>query len=167
MHELSLHSKDKTQRYEELLPQICSLINEESDLIANLANTAAVLKEAFGWFWVGFYLVKQEELVLGPFQGPLACTRIPYNRGVCGQSWAEKQTLVVPDVNAHPGHIACSSRSQSEIVVPVMDAAGKVVAVLDVDYENLAEFDSTDAHYLQNLVEIIAQQHFQSDTKTL
>ena len=167
MHELSLHSEDKTQRYEELLPQICSLINEESDLIANLANTAAVLKEAFGWFWVGFYLVKQEELVLGPFQGPLACTRIPYNRGVCGQSWAEKQTLVVPDVNAHPGHIACSSRSQSEIVVPVMDAAGKVVAVLDVDSENLAEFDSTDAHYLQNLVEIIAQQHFQSDTKTL
>ena len=167
MHELSLHSKDKTQRDEELLPQICSLINEESDLIANLANTAAVLKEAFGWFWVGFYLVKQEELVLGPFQGPLACTRIPYNRGVCGQSWAEKQTLVVPDVNAHPGHIACSSRSQSEIVVPVMDAAGKVVAVLDVDSENLAEFDSTDAHYLQNLVEIIAQQHFQSDTKTL
>ena len=167
MHELSLHSEDKTQRYEELLPQIRSLINEESDLIANLANTAAVLKEAFGWFWVGFYLVKQEELVLGPFQGPLACTRIPYNRGVCGQSWAEKQTLVVPDVNAHPGHIACSSRSQSEIVVPVMDAAGKVVAVLDVDSENLAEFDSTDAHYLQNLVEIIAQQHFQSDTKTL
>lgn len=91
MHELSLHSKDKTQRYEELLPQICSLINEESDLIANLANTAAVLKEAFGWFWVGFYLVKQEELVLGPFQGPLACTRIPYNRGVCGQSWAENK----------------------------------------------------------------------------
>lgn len=167
MHELSLHSEDKTQRYEELLPQIRSLISEESDLIANLANTAAVLKEAFGWFWVGFYLVKQEELVLGPFQGPLACTRIPYNRGVCGQSWAEKQTLVVPDVNAHPGHIACSSRSQSEIVVPVMDAAGKVVAVLDVDSENLAEFDSTDAHYLQNLVEIIAQQHFQSDTKTL
>ncbi len=167
MHELSLHSEDKTQRYEELLPQIRSLINEESDLIANLANIAAVLKEAFGWFWVGFYLVKQEELVLGPFQGPLACTRIPYNRGVCGQSWAEKQTLVVPDVNAHPGHIACSSRSQSEIVVPVMDAAGKVVAVLDVDSENLAEFDSTDAHYLQNLVEIIAQQHFQNDTKTL
>lgn len=167
MHELSLHSEDKTQRYEELLPQIRSLINEESDLIANLANTAAVLKEAFGWFWVGFYLVKQEELVLGPFQGPLACTRIPYNRGVCGQSWAKKQTLVVPDVNTHPGHIACSSRSQSEIVVPVMDAAGKVVAVLDVDSERLAEFDSTDAHYLQNLVEIIAQQHFQSDTKTL
>ena len=167
MHELSLHSEDKTQRYEELLPQIRSLINEESDLIANLANIAAVLKEAFGWFWVGFYLVKQEELVLGPFQGPLACTRIPYNRGVCGQSWAEKQTLVVPDVNAHPGHIACSSRSQSEIVVPVMDAAGKVVAVLDVDSENLAEFDSTDAHYLQNLVEIIAQQHFQSGTKPL
>ena len=167
MHELSLHSEDKTQRYEELLPQIRSLINEESDLIANLANTAAVLKEAFGWFWVGFYLVKQEELVLGPFQGPLACTRIPYNRGVCGQSWAEKQTLVVPDVNAHPGHIACSSRSQSEIVVPLIDTTGKVVAVLDVDSENLAEFDSTDAHYLQNLVEIITQQHFQSGTKTL
>ena len=167
MHELSLHSEDKTQRYEELLPQIRSLINEESDLIANLANIAAVFKEAFGWFWVGFYLVKQEELVLGPFQGPLACTRIPYNRGVCGQSWAEKQTLVVPDVNAHPGHIACSSRSQSEIVVPLIDAAGQVVAVLDVDSENLAEFDTTDAHYLQKLVEIIAQQHFQSDTKTL
>ena len=167
MHELSFQSEDKTQRYQDLLPQIRALIEEESDLIANLANTAAALKEAFGWFWVGFYLVKQEELVLGPFQGPLACTRIPYNRGVCGQSWAEKQTLVVPDVNAHPGHIACSSRSQSEIVVPVMDAAGKVVAVLDVDSENLAEFDSTDAHYLQNLVEIIAQQHFQSDTKTL
>ena len=167
MHELSFQSEDKTQRYQDLLSQIRALIEEESDLIANLANTAAALKEAFGWLWIGFYLVKGEELVLGPFQGPLACTRIPYDCGVCGQSWAGKQTLVVPDVNAHPGHIACSSRSQSEIVVPVMDAAGKVVAVLDVDSENLAEFDSTDAHYLQNLVEIIAQQHFQSGTKTL
>ena len=167
MHELSFQSEDKTQRYQDLLPQIRALIEEESDLIANLANTAAALKEAFGWFWIGFYLVKGEELVLGPFQGPIACTRIPYNRGVCGQSWAGKQTLVVPAVNAHPGHIACSSRSQSEIVLPLIDASGKVAAVLDIDSENLAEFDQTDAHYLQKLVEIIARQHFQSRTKTL
>ena len=167
MHELSFQSEDKTQRYQDLLPQIRALIEEESDLIANLANTAAALKEAFGWFWIGFYLVKGEELVLGPFQGPLACTRIPYDCGVCGQSWAGKQTLVVPDVNAHPGHIACSSLSQSEIVLPIIDESGKVMAVLDIDSENLAEFDQTDAHYLQKLVEIIAQQHFQSGTKTL
>ena len=167
MHELSFQSEDKTQRYQDLLPQIRALIEEESDLIANLANTTAALKEAFGWFWIGFYLVKGEELVLGPFQGPLACTRIPYTRGVCGQSWAGKQTLVVPDVNAHPDHIACSSLSQSEIVLPIINENGKVMAVLDIDSENLAEFDQTDAHYLQKLVEIIAQQHFQSGTKTL
>ena len=154
--------------YDLLAAQVQALFADERDFIANAAQFSAFLYHQIEDLnWAGFYLNRDEQLVLGPFQGPIACTRIPYNRGVCGQSWAGKQTLVVPDVNAHPGHIACSSRSQSEIVLPLIDASGKVAAVLDIDSENLAEFDQTDAHYLQKLVEIIARQHFQSRTKTL
>ncbi len=146
----------KQQQYAELLPQIESLISYETDLIANLANVCAVLKEQFGFLWVGFYFVKDEELVLGPFQGPIACTRISYDKGVCGKSWALKQTLVVPDVEQFPGHIACSSRSKSEIVVPLIKN-NEVVAVLDVDSEQLATFDQTDEHFLTKLCACISE----------
>lgn len=159
MHSLHLSHTDKTARYQELLPQIESVINGETNLIANLANTAAILKETFGWFWVGFYLVEQErqELVLAPFQGPLACTRIPYGRGVCGQAWARGETIVVEDVNQHPDHIACSSLSQSEIVVPLFDSDGRCYGVLDVDDDKLAQFDDTDSHYLNELADILSR----------
>jgi GAF domain-containing protein len=142
----------KEEQYQSLLPQIKALIEGEPDLVANLANTVAALKEQFGWFWVGFYLVKGDELVLGPFQGPIACTRIRYGKGVCGTSWQRAETLIVPDVEAFPGHIACSSLSKSEIVVPVM-RNGKVIAVLDVDSEKLDQFDTTDKEYLEKIVE--------------
>ena len=158
MHTLELAAQDKAGRYAELLPQIAALIEGESDLTANLANTAAVLKEAFGWLWVGFYLVRGRELVLAPFQGPAACTRIPYGRGVCGQAWQQAQTLVVPDVAAFPSHIACSSRSQSEIVVPLADAAGNIWGVLDVDAETLSAFDGDDAAGLEAVARILSAQ---------
>ncbi|ATD64364.1 GAF domain-containing protein [Neisseria weixii] len=159
MHSLHLSHTDKAKRYQELLPQIESVISGETNLIANLANTAAILKEAFGWFWVGFYLVEQEnqELVLAPFQGPLACTRIPYGRGVCGQAWSRGETIVVEDVNQHPDHIACSSLSQSEIVVPLFDSDGHCYGVLDVDDDKLAQFDGTDACYLNELADILSR----------
>ncbi|WP_115133681.1 GAF domain-containing protein [Neisseria zoodegmatis] len=158
MHELHVESTDKAEIYKEILPQIECLIQDETDLIANLANIAAVLKAAFGWLWVGFYLVDAEkrELVLGPFQGPLACTRIPFGRGVCGQAWAREETIVVEDVNLHPDHIACSSLSQSEIVVPVRNRSGQLIAVLDADAETTACYDGTDEYYLNKLVEMIA-----------
>lgn len=158
MHELHIESTDKAEIYQEILPQIESLIGDETDLIANLANIAAVLKAAFGWLWVGFYLADEtkRELVLGPFQGPLACTRIPFGRGVCGQAWAQGQTIVVEDVNRHPDHIACSSLSQSEIVVPVRNQSGRLIAVLDADAETTACFDNTDEYYLGRLAEMIA-----------
>jgi len=143
-------------RYQELLPQIEALLGGETDQIANLANIAAVLKEAFGFFWVGFYLVKGDELVLGPFQGPLACTRIKKGKGVCGTAWLEAKSQLVPDVDAFPGHIACSSASRSEIVVPVLHH-GTVIMVLDVDSDRLDDFDETDVHYLEKLAEIIAK----------
>jgi GAF domain-containing protein len=130
------------------------LLKGETDLVANLANVAAALKEQFGWLWVGFYLVKEGELVLGPFQGPVACTRIRKGRGVCGTSWAEGKTLIVPDVEAFPGHIACSSLSRSEIVVPIFKN-GEVVAVLDADSAELATFDETDKQYLEAIVKAI------------
>lgn len=155
MHELKLSAADKAEIYAEIIPQIKAVIECERDVVANLANTAAVLKEAFGWLWVGFYLVNAGELVLGPFQGPLACTRIAYGRGVCGQAWAQGRTLLVPDVNAHPDHIACSSRSQSEIVVPVFDGGGEVRAVLDADAEALAVFDATDAAGLEEIAALL------------
>jgi L-methionine (R)-S-oxide reductase len=141
----------KAEQYEELLPQIFGLIDGEPDLVANLANICAALKQQFDWLWVGFYLVKQDELVLGPFQGPIACTRIRKGKGVCGASWEQAQTLVVPDVEKFPGHIACSSLSKSEIVVPIIRNT-EVIGVLDVDSEHLNYFDETDKAFLEKLI---------------
>ena len=146
----------KAEQYQQLLPQIKALTTGESDLTANLANTAAALRQAFGFFWVGFYLVKGDELVLGPFQGPIACTRIRRGRGVCGASWAQAQTILVPDVEAFPGHIACSSDTKSEIVVPIIKN-GNVVAVLDVDSDQLNDFDPEDQTALEQLTHLAAQ----------
>jgi GAF domain-containing protein len=128
-----------------------TLISGERDLVANLANIAAALREAFGFFWVGFYVVQDQELVLGPFQGPIACTRIAYGRGVCGTAWKEQKTQLVPDVEAFPGHIACSSASKSEIVVPAFQD-GEVFLVLDVDSDQLNDFDGVDQRYLEDLM---------------
>lgn len=149
----------KQEKYETLLPQVQSLISDEPDLVANLANVAAVLKEAFGFFWVGFYLVKEGELVLGPFQGPLACTRIQLGNGVCGTAAAKKETLVVPDVEAFPGHIACSALSKSEIVVPLL-RGNEVLGVLDVDSEQLNDFDATDARFLEQMMNMVVHTAF-------
>ena len=149
--DLSISKGEKTEQYQSLIPQIKALIEGEPDLIANLANTAAALKEQFSWLWVGFYLVKDEQLVLGPFQGPVACTRISKGRGVCGTSWAKAETLLVGDVEKFPGHIACSSLSRSEIVVPLIKD-GKVWAVLDVDSESLNQFDEIDKKFLEEIV---------------
>ncbi|TWR26108.1 GAF domain-containing protein [Mucilaginibacter achroorhodeus] len=147
-------SENKEEQYRSLIPQIEALLFGETDLIANLANVAAALKEQFKWFWVGFYLVKNDQLVLGPFQGPVACTRIAKGKGVCGTSWAKAETLIVPDVEAFPGHIACSSLSRSEIVLPLMHE-GAVIGVLDVDSEELSAFNETDAKYLQEVINLI------------
>ena len=144
----------KAEKYQAILPQVEALIQGESDTYANLANVAAVLKEAFDFFWVGFYLVKGEQLVLGPFQGPLACTRIGFGKGVCGTAWKEAKTQLVPDVEAFPGHIACSSASKSEIVVPGF-REGKVWIVLDVDSDRLDDFDQDDVAYLERLMGIV------------
>lgn len=146
----------KAEQYQQLLPQIEALTAGETDLIANLANTAGALRQAFGFFWVGFYLVKDDELVLGPFQGPIACTRIRRGKGVCGTSWAQAATILVPDVEQFPGHIACSSDSKSEIVVPVLKD-GEVVAVLDVDSDQLNDFDHDDQQALEQLMTLAAQ----------
>ncbi len=146
----------KAIKYEAIIPQINSLIFDEPDLISNLANIAAALKEAFGFFWVGFYLVKEDQLVLGPFQGPIACTRIAFGKGVCGTAWKEAKTQLVPDVEAFPGHIACSSASKSEIVVPVFKDE-EVVMVLDVDSDQLDDFDSDDQKYLEELMGILGK----------
>jgi L-methionine (R)-S-oxide reductase len=140
----------KEEQYENLIPQLKALVEGEQNSIANLANITAALKETFHFFWVGFYIVDGDELVLGPFQGPIACTRIRKGKGVCGAAWEQKQTLVVPDVDAFPGHIACSSISKSEIVVPIFKN-GHVVGVLDVDSENYNTFDADDAHYLNQI----------------
>lgn len=150
--ELFIMRSDKQGMYEDLYPQVVSLIAGETDLVANMANIAAALKQTFGFFWVGFYTVKEEQLVLSPFQGPIACTRIKYGKGVCGTAWKEARTVIVPDVDAFPGHIACSSASRSEIVVPVLDNEGKVIAVLDIDSDQLDSFDETDAIYLEKIV---------------
>lgn len=149
--DLTITSGAKEAQYLSLIPQIEALITGESDLTANLANIAAALKQQFSWFWVGFYLLKDDQLVLGPFQGPVACTRIHKGRGVCGSAWERAQTIIVPDVAQFPGHIACSSASKSEIVVPVIQA-GSVVAVLDVDSDAHNHFDETDARYLETIV---------------
>jgi L-methionine (R)-S-oxide reductase len=148
-------TKSRKKIYVALLPQIKDLIAYETDLTANLANIAAALKEAFGFFWVGFYLKKENQLVLGPFQGPIACTRIAFNRGVCGHCFTTKQTVVVPDVEAFPNHIACSSASKSEIVLPALDENGDVFLVLDVDSDKLNDFSDVDALYLGELMRLI------------
>jgi L-methionine (R)-S-oxide reductase len=145
---------NKVENYQSIIPQIHALVDTEPDYIANLANITAALKEQFGWLWVGFYLVKQDELVLGPFQGPIACTRIRKGRGVCGTSWEKAEVLIVPDVTAFPGHIACSNLSRSEIVLPLI-REGRVVAVLDVDSEQLDDFDQTDQVGLQQIIDMI------------
>lgn len=152
--DLSITVGTKEGQYSSLIPQIEGLLEGENDLVANLANVSAALKQQFNWLWVGFYLVKGDELVLGPFQGPVACTRIKMGKGVCGASWKTKQTLIVPDVEAFPGHIACSSLSKSEIVIPVIRNQ-EVVAVLDVDSDQLEEFDDRDQKYLEKIVTLI------------
>lgn len=152
---------NKQERYDSLLPQLEALVAGEKDLIANLSNIAAALKQAMDFFWVGFYLVKEEQLVLGPFQGPVACTRIDYGKGVCGTAWKEKKTIVVPDVELFPGHIACSSASRSEIVLPAFsvrspsDRNGAVALVLDVDSDVVNDFDQTDAAALEKVMRLI------------
>lgn len=148
---LTIHSGSKQERYAALLPQLQSILSDETDSIANMANTAACLWETFHFWWVGFYRVVGNELILGPFQGPLACTRIAKGRGVCGTAWQEAHTIVVPDVEQFPGHIACSSASRSEIVVPIMKD-GRVVGVLDIDSEHLNTFDETDQYWLEQIV---------------
>lgn len=163
--DLQIITGTKAEQYESLLPQVKGLLEGETDLVANLANVAAALKEQFGWLWVGFYLVKpafaealadkEVELVLGPFQGPVACTRIRKGRGVCGSSWAAAKTLIVPDVEKFPGHIACSSLSRSEIVVPVI-RNNEVVAILDADSSEYGQFDTTDQHYLEQVVSLLS-----------
>ncbi|MBQ2913891.1 MAG: GAF domain-containing protein [Bacteroidales bacterium] len=158
--QLIITAKDKAGIYAEILPQIEAVVSVETDMIANMANVSAILKEAFGFWWVGFYIVKPclsggEELVLGPFQGPLACTRIKKGRGVCGTSWEQAQTIIVPDVEQFPGHIACSSLSRSEIVVPVFGPDGSVMGVLDIDSEHLATFDVVDKEWLEKMLKQI------------
>ncbi len=149
------HSATKVEKYQTILPQIAALIAYETDQIANMANVSAVLKEVFSFWWVGFYIVKQEELVLGPFQGPLACTRIQKGNGVCGKAWVSKQSIIVPNVEDFEGHIACSTASKSEIVIPIMQQE-KVFAVLDVDSEHLNHFDEIDEMYLSKIVALLA-----------
>ena len=146
---------DRREIYDALLPQINGLIETESDLTANLANIAAALKEAFGFFWVGFYVAKEGQLVLGPFQGPIACTRIPFHKGVCGASYSQQKTIIVPDVDQFPGHIACASASKSEIVLPVFHRNGTVAMVLDVDSDQLNNFSETDAEGLQSILTLL------------
>ena len=153
--DLKIISGDREEQYKSLVPQIKALLTGETDLIANLANIAAALKEQFNFFWVGFYLVKENELVLGPFQGPVACTRIAYNRGVCGTSWAQEETLIVPNVEEFPGHIACSSLSKSEIVIPFY-LGENLMGVLDVDSELLNYFDKIDEKYLKAILNLLS-----------
>ena len=145
---------DKQKIYESLYRQIESVIEGEDDAIANMANASSLIHEAFGFWWTGFYIVKDGVLVLGPFQGPVACTRIPYGKGVCGTAWERQETVVVPDVHLFPGHIACSSLSQSEIVVPIFDGT-TVKAVLDIDSKELATFDETDSHWLERITGLL------------
>lgn len=157
--ELIIAQTSKEEKYRTLLPQAKALCAGEPNLVANLANIASALKMTFDFFWVGFYLVENDQLVLGPFQGPIACTRIAYGKGVCGSSWKQNETLLVPDVEAFPGHIACSSESKSEIVVPIRKN-GQVIAILDVDSNVLKDFDTIDASYLNELCEWVGTHCF-------
>ena len=153
--DLHLTATSKKERYEELLPQINALVKGETDLAANLGNICAALKTGFSFFWVGFYLVKNDELVLNAFQGPVACTRIKKGKGVCGSSWAQGQTIIVPDVDQFPGHIACSSLSKSEIVIPIFNSNNECMGVLDVDSDTYNTFDETDEMFLKQVVHLI------------
>jgi L-methionine (R)-S-oxide reductase len=153
--EIIIEGTNKEEKYISLLPQLKALIEGEEDLIANLANITAVIKQTFGYFWVGFYLVKNNQLVLGPFQGTLACTRIAFGKGVCGTAWKEAKTIIVDDVDKFPGHIACSSASKSEIVVPVFNHQKEVIGVLDVDDDVYATFDETDKLYLEKVASLV------------
>jgi L-methionine (R)-S-oxide reductase len=152
--DLSIIQGTKEEQYLELIPQIAALIDGEPDLIANLGNICASLKQQFNWLWIGFYLVKENELVLGPFQGPVACTRIKKGRGVCGTSWEQMKTIIVQDVNSFPGHIACSSLSKSEIVIPVIHQ-DQLLAVLDVDHSSYSTFDKTDELFLSEIISLV------------
>jgi len=149
-----IKTESKEEQYQSLIPQIEALIRGEDDLTANLANISAALKEQFGWLWVGFYLVKEDELVLGPFQGPVACTRIKLGKGVCGKAWQDAETIIVEDVDKFPGHIACSSASRSEIVLPLF-SGDVVIGVLDADSADLSQFDETDKVYLNQIINLI------------
>lgn len=153
--DLKLTAHTKEGKYHELLPQIKALVEGEKDLIANMANICGALKYGMDFFWVGFYLVKDDQLVLGPFQGPIACTRINLGKGVCGTSWQKKESIIVDDVDAFPGHIACSSLSKSEIVLPLFDAQKNVVGVFDVDSDALRSFDKTDELYLNKIINLL------------
>ncbi|RTL10334.1 MAG: GAF domain-containing protein [Neisseriaceae bacterium] len=153
--ELIISTGDKEQRYQELLPQVQGLLSGEDDIIANMANMVAALQMTFNWLWVGFYVVRGEQLVLGPFQGPIACTRINKGKGVCGAAWQSGEIQLVPDVEQFPGHIACSSLSKSEIVLPVRNNIGEIIAVLDVDSELLDQFDEIDAKYLAEIIKLL------------
>jgi len=155
--QLFFNSQDKLSRYAELRPQLEALIGSETDSVANMANFCAALHSAFGWFWIGFYIVKNQELVLGPFQGPIACTRIGFGKGVCGTAWAEQKSQLIPDVEAFPGHIACSNLSKSELVVPIIKDA-KVWGVLDIDSTKLSDFDAIDQEEIEKLMTWFAGQ---------
>ena len=152
--DLIIVSGTKEEQYTELIPQIAAILDGEPDLIANLANISAALKQQFGWLWTGFYLVKGDELVLGPFQGPIACTRIKKGRGVCGQAWEQKRTIIVEDVNKFPGHITCSALSRSEIVIPLIQN-DIVLGVLDIDHSTYAAFDKTDELFLTEILSLV------------
>ncbi len=153
--EIKIHSINKEDKYKELIPQLKILVETEDDLIANMANVCAALKQSFNFWWIGFYLIKNNQLVLGPFQGPIACTRINYGKGVCGKSWELNKTLIVPNVDEFEGHIACSSLSKSEIVIPIKDKQNAVIGVLDVDSEFLNHFNKTDEDYLTQILNLI------------
>ena len=152
--ELILQQGQKAEQYQSIIPQIQAIIEDETDVIANLANICAALKQQFDWLWIGFYLVKDNELVLAPFQGPIACTRIAIGRGVCGRAWQQQQVIIVPDVDQFPGYIACSSASRSEIVLPMMKN-GECLGVLDIGSSELNQFDEVDAKYLKQLIAMI------------
>ncbi|MCZ2476221.1 GAF domain-containing protein [Aquirufa ecclesiirivi] len=157
--DLQIIEGNRADKYQALIPQVEALIQGETDLYANLANIAAAIHAYFGFFWVGFYLNKQDQLVLGPFQGPVACTRIPYHKGVCGHAYRTQESIIVPNVDEFPGHIACASASKSEIVLPVMDSAGEVVMVLDVDSDQLDDFSETDREGLQAIIDLIEKNY--------
>jgi GAF domain-containing protein len=158
--EIIISGVSREEKYKELYPQIKGLMDGETDLIANLSNLTAAIKSTFNFFWIGFYLVKGQELVLGPFQGPVACTRIAMGKGVCGAAWSQKKTILVPDVERFPGHIACSSLSKSEIVIPVFDKAKTVKMVLDVDSDQLNDFSETDRLELEKICALLEEIHF-------